>query len=381
MGMEALQQSIIQRPNLVMGGIGAARNEADQRRLFEMQRQGQLVQGILQALGLWTDQQRFGANMRQRQYEFGVGEGTPVPGPDGEMIPPPRGFRAQAADQAGQRFEWDKAVEGDPGYQQNQREMQLQQLLGMTQSNEFGQRTMEPRVQMAQSQAEGAAQDNYQSGAQFRKDQEMWPLERQAAEQGLRANERSYEWASQDRPFDQRARAAQVEGMERVNAFQKEWDSAKTEDERNALAGRDFESWSNMQLMDKRVAAAAAGADPGPMRGDFILKELRDRSKTLENTLGSNRDEFGNVLDESQRAVNIKMLGAYKAAMEKALTDKPIGNESPEAQLGRLLREAWEVGAGVQSIGGAPNVAAPGSQAEAPTPGDGEDFSGIPRRG
>lgn len=391
MGMEALQQMILQRPQLLGYGIGQARDEAQERRLFEMQRSGQLVEGILQAIGLALEQQRYGEQMAEGQRQFNVVEGLDQPAPTGNYrgmpVPlgsSPKGYRAQEAERVAEAHGWNRAVQGSPEVQEAARTARLLETLGMDLRNQgaqqdlaFGAATMAPRVALAQRQAEGAGIQNEAARKGMEQEGQMFPYRLQGARQSLQQGAQGLERGALEMEGEKQRQQAAKEQQDWLKRFQ----SATTTEERDAIIGENPELYFQSREAEKERSfrgSIAGAAKPGEAGPDFVRKELRERSKAVEQKALGGTDAFGNPLSEPEVAVARRAYDAYQIAQQVADTDKfpRVAGESDEAYLNRLI------GAIARSISGedpntifstTPAIGNPGSNAA------GEDFTTPPR--
>lgn len=357
MGMEALQQSIIQRPNLIMGGIDAARNEANARRLFQMQREGNIVQGILQALGLWTDQQRFGANMDETQRQFNVQEGVeeaPVQGMHRGMpvmgeAPPT--YRAQANDRANEQFGWQR--EDRPMDREMQRVGLDAAILGL--QGEKDQQGWFRGTRGAETDALNLRNQGMRQGLD--QNAQMFPGQLEAQQQGL------------DRGgLEMQGEQQRQDAMKGQQEWLKRFQSAPSDAERFQIIGEDPDAWLRMYISGEELAGrqALAGAKSvGPQ--DYALEELRKRQGTFDKIGVTGADGFA-LLEQpaAQRARDAEAEVMGLMDMIRTGQVQPTQGESPEAFLGRVLS--------MMGQGSMPQTGASQVPARA-----GEDFSVPPR--
>lgn len=352
MSLEALQQSIIQRPNMVLAGQSRAVDEAQAQRLFDMAKQDRLVQGILQAMGLFAEQQRFGEQFgeQKRATQFN------------ESMAANADFRAgRQLGMAEEEHGWDRSVRGDPAYQANQREMQLRELEGLGISNrsgelnnQFAEQTMQPRVAAVQGQADLIGMDVEQRGLMdpLAYDSAIEALNMSMAQRNRMHADAQWDstqrgWQMADRPAQLEAQRAQGESqkldLERSRAaadFEQRFRNAKTEDERNALVGSNWQLWSQFKLseMDNKNRLAVAGVKEAVNPSEFAKSEL--------NKLGlwATKAATTNVVD----MIELKPGAAAQAAkLSNRIQDLVAGmdsgelapreGESPESYFGRMF--------------------------------------------
>lgn len=356
MGMEALQQMILQRPQLIGYGIGQARDEAQERRLFEMQRSGQLVEGILQAIGLAVEQQRFNEQMAEGKRQFNIQEGI-QPGM-GRV-----GYRAQEAERAAEVHGWNRAVEGSPEVQEAARTARLLETLGMDLRNQgaqqdlaFGAATMAPRVALAQRQAEGAGIQNEAGRQGLRQNEQMFPLQFRGAQLGIRSAEQGLERGA----LDIDAAKAQQDWLKRFQA-------APDDASRFEMIGQDPDSWLQLQLTGMEVSGRQAAADAKIVPPqDYAVEELTKAFQKYNQLATVGAEGLVSIVptqQEKAREMGASLMGLMNQIRSGALA--PLPGESKEAFLGRALSMLGQ--------GATPTVGVPGSNAA------GEDLTVPPR--
>lgn len=367
MGMEALQQMILQRPQLIGYGIGQARDEAQERRLFEMQRSGQLVEGILQAIGLAVEQQRFNEQMAEGKRQFNVQEGIQPQmgrvGMGGIGAYQPPGYRAQEAERAAEVHGWNRAVEGSPEVQEAARNARILETLGLDLRNQgmrqdlgFNEATEAARRALVYRQAEGAGIQNEAGRQGLRQNEQMFPLQFRGAQLGNQAAEQGLERGA----LDIEAAKAQQDWLKRFQAVPD--DASRFE-----MIGQDPDAWLQLQLTGMEVSGRQAAADAKIVPPqDYAVEELTkafQKYNQLATVGAEGLVSIQSTQQEKAREMGASLMGLMNQIRSGALA--PLPGESKEAFLGRALS--------MLGRGATPTVGVPGSNAA------GEDLTAPPR--
>lgn len=349
--LEQLQQMIAQSPQLWMQGLGQAERMGERNRLYAIQNSQNFSDALLQLAGIVQQQEQSQAQMglQQRGLELQENEA----GMRAESLGIDR-VRGQAADRRAQEA---SQREGEAhGLRMRSGEYDLDRAKAF---EGIQMRMAELGIEDAQitNQLNILRRNETQAGMGDRL--KGAGLDVKAKEQGLEAGAQQLD-----------ANAARTKWEERFRA-------AKTDEERDAIVGENVEMYFRGREAEKdrglRSDLAGTGK-PGESGSDFVLKELRERSKAVEQKALGGTDMFGKALSEPEVEVARRVYKTYQKAAEVADTPAFPRNkgESDEAYLNRLLGTIARSIEDGESFG-APAVGGP----SAPAPAQADDPFGI----
>lgn len=328
MAYEAIQQAILQRPQLVLAGLGQAADRAREEKLMEIARSQNIANALLQAIGVAVDQQRYGEQMdfarEGRAFEQGMEEkryGLQERG---------MGLQEQAAGREAEAFGWQRE---DRPLQRESAQLGVdQQRLGLERGR-----------------------------AEFDESQALRALRERAAELGIEGQEINNALGVLERNFGQATFGSRVAGAgldveakrQGIEAGKQEmearkaradWEArfraAKTDAERFQIAGENPQAWLDMALTGMRLDAAGqeAAIKAGTPQQHALdeLAKLRDKFRMTQVTKAT---PMGGLLGDDAAEAAGKEVGLIDAAIQAINAGQfaPVEGETKEAFLGRVL--------------------------------------------